>query len=233
MTSVSTPKRPALGLAGGVLAAGAMLVCAPSARAQPVPAPVMAPMAPPPASPDLGPPRAYGHYPGIALQLGGGFEDFTNQAMRDTTGSGGSWDLRLVLGMQSIVGFEAAYVGATRQITPLGRTSSSYLLSNGGEVALRLNAPIVRGPILVEPFGFVGVGWAHYAIADYNAGFTADFTSKDDVMTLPLGGGIAFADRALLLDVRASYTPTYYNDMVRGGGGLDHWGVGGHVGIVF
>jgi hypothetical protein len=175
----------------------------------------------------------YGRSPGIALQLGGGFEDITNQSMRDSTGAGASWDVRLVFGTHAIMGLERAYVGATRQITPLDRTSTSYLLSNGVEAALRLNAPIVRGSILVEPFGFIGAGWAHYTIADYRQDFTADFTSRDDVLTVPVGGGLAFADQALMLDVRASYTATYDNDMVRGGGGLDHWGIGGNVGIVF
>jgi hypothetical protein len=233
MTSVITAKRWAMNLVAGALVIGATLVSAPAARAQPAPAPVLVPVAPPPTSADLARQRAYGRHPGVALQLGGGFEDFTNQAMRDTTGTGGSWDLRLVFGMYSLIGFEAAYVGATREIMPLGRTSTSHLLSNGAEVALRLNAPIVRGPILIEPFGILGVGWAHYGIADYNTAFSADFTSKDDVLTVPVGGGIAFADGPFLLDVRASYTATYYNDMVRGGGGLDHWGAGGHIGIVF
>jgi hypothetical protein len=211
----------------------AMLVCAPAAWGQAAPVPVMVPGPPPPSSPDIGPQAPSATRVGYALQAGGGFEDFTHQALRDTTGTAGTWDVRLVAGLRSLIGFEAAYVGATRQITPLGRTTTSHLLSNGGELALRLNVPLIYGPVLVEPFGFVGLGWSHYAIANYTSGFTADFTSKDDVMTVPVGGGIAFTDGALLLDVRASYTATYYNDMVRGGGGLDHWGIGGHIGIAF
>lgn len=233
MMTARVPKRSATTLVGGLLAAGATWVCAPAPRAQPAPAPVTVPVAPPPPVADLGAQAWYRRHLGMALQLGGGFEDFANQALRDTTGTGGSWDLRLVFGTYSILGFEVAYVGATRQITPLGRTSTSYLLSNGGEVNLRLNAPIVRGPVLIEPFGFVGGGWGYYAIANYSSAFTSDFTSRDEVLTVPLGGGIAFADGLLLLDLRASYTATYYNDMVRGGGGLDHWGASGHIGIVF
>jgi len=222
--------RLAMNLVAAALVGEGVLVAG-SARAQVAPAPVLVPVAPPPSSAELAPQRAPHPHFGIALQIGGGFEDFTNQALRDATGTGGAWDVRLVFGTYSIIGFEAAYVDATRQITPLGRTSSSYLLSNGFEAALRLNVPIVRGPILVEPFGFAGGGWTHYGIADYNTGFSADFTSKDDVATLPIGGGITFMDRALLLEARASYTATYDNDMVRTGGGLDHWGVSAHVGV--
>ncbi len=232
MTSLSTSTRSARTLVTAALAAQVMLLCAPAARGQAVPAPSMVPISPPTSS-EAGPPPASRPHLGFALQIGGSFQEFTNQSLRDSTGTGGSWDVRLVGGTHSILGFEVAYIGSSREITPLGRSSSSNLFSTGGEAALRLNAPIVRGQVLLEPFGFVGVGWEHYAILNYGAAFSADYTSTDNVFTIPVGGGLAFVDRALLLDVRASYTPTYDNNMVRSGGGLDHWGVGAHIGVAF
>ncbi len=233
MKLLRTRSRPAPSFVAAALVGQTLLLCAPAARGHPAPAPAMVPVAPPPSSAELAAPHLYGSRLGFALQIGGGFQEFTNRSLRDSTATGASWDVRLIGGTHALLGFELAYIGATRQFTPLGRTSTSSLFSTGGQAALRLNAPIVRGRMLFEPFGFVGLGWEHYAILDYSAAFWADFTATDDVLTIPFGGGLAFADRALLLDVRASYTPTYDNDMVRGGSGLDHWGVSGHVGLAF
>jgi len=215
----------------------------PPVVAEPEPAPPPPPVAPAPMPPpapaytDVYPsehPYAYPSRIGLGLMVGGGYQDFTHDQLRNTTNAGGAWNARLVVGLKSVIAFEAAYVGSTQQIAPLGLSTSSYLTSNGGEGALRLNIPISRGPILVEPFGFVGLGWSHYSISHYNQAVLSDFQSTDDVMTVPVGGGFAFATRALLLDVRGSWTPTYYSNILPGvNGALNHWGVGGNVGVAF
>jgi hypothetical protein len=219
----------------------------PPAEEAPEPAPVAAaPEAEPPVVPVPPPPpsytdvypaeqtHGYGSRVGFALMVGGGYQDFTHEQLKNTTNGGGSWDARLVIGLKSVIGAEVAYVGTTQQMAPLGLSSTSYLASNGAEGALRLNIPIIRGMTLVEPYGFVGLGWQHYWITHYNQAALSDFTAHDDVMTVPVGGGIAFANRALLLDVRGSWTPTYYNNILPGvNGALNHWGVGGHIGVAF
>jgi len=93
--------------------------------------------------------------------VGGGFEDFANNSLRSMTGSGGYWSARIVGGMRQIIGMEAAYVGNARTIDALGLNGNARLISNGLEGALRLNIPIVswNQMSLVEPFGFVGLGW--------------------------------------------------------------------------
>ena len=53
------------------------------------------------------------------------------------------------------------------------------------------------------------------------------------VMTSSLGGGIAYAIGRFMADARFTYRPTYYSDMLRQGGSLTNWGVGGQVGVAF
>ncbi|HVT05870.1 MAG TPA: hypothetical protein VHO67_00350 [Polyangia bacterium] len=170
---------------------------------------------------------------GVGLLLGGGYTQFTNSGIRNSTGDGGYWNVRVVEGTRQFVGFEAAYVGDARGMTGLGFSNNARLISNGVEGVLRLNVPIVRGPSLVEPFGFVGVGWQHYQITN-NSTALADVSSKDDVLTVPFGGGLEFAYHGFMADARFTYRETYYNNLLGPqGGDLNNWNVGGQVGFEF
>ena len=166
--------------------------------------------------------------------VGGGFEDFTNNSLRSMTGGGGYWSARIVGGMRHIVGVEAAYVGNARAIDALGLNGNARLISNGLEGALRLNIPIVSWSqrSLVEPFGFVGLGWSHYNLVNTNLN-TSNVASSDDIMTMPFGGGLAFGYGGFMADARFTYRKTYYNNLVTGGGDLDSWGAGGQIGFGF
>jgi hypothetical protein len=170
---------------------------------------------------------------GASVLLGGGYEDFTNDTMQAQTGGAGSWNARLVAGTRQFVGLEAAYVGSARNINTLGLSDNSNLVANGVEGALRVNVPVARGAQLIEPFGFIGVGWSHYNIT--NAGInTSDLNDKDDVMTMPYGGGLAYAYGMFMADARFTYKQTYMNDLLRTTGGkLNTWGVSGQVGVEF
>src|SRR4029079_13184332 len=134
---------------------------------------------------------------GGGLFVGGGFEDFTRGDLRNMTGSGGYWSARIVGGMRRIVGLEAAYVGSARNIDTLGLDRNARLISNGAEGAVRLNLPIVswNQMSLIEPFGFIGLGWSHYNVTNTNIN-TSDVASSDDVMTIPLGGGLTLCHHA-------------------------------------
>jgi hypothetical protein len=170
---------------------------------------------------------------GGAVLLGGGYEDFTYSDIRSMTGGAGAWDARLVGGTRQFVGLEAAYVGSARSIQTLGLASDSNLVSNGAEGALRLNAPIARGASLIEPFGFIGLGWQRYHVTNTPEA-TSDVSRNDDVMTMPLGGGVEYGYRQLLVDARFTWRATYLNDLLRTTGGkLNTWGVGGNVGVAF
>jgi hypothetical protein len=170
---------------------------------------------------------------GAGLMVGGGFEDFTNSNLQRMTGGGGAWNARAVAGTRQFVGVEAAYVGAARSIDALGVQSNAVLLANGVEGALRLQIPVVmRRAQLLEPFGFVGLGWSHYQVTNTNVN-TSDLASDDDVMSLPVGGGLAYAIGRFMADARFTYRSTYYNDLMRTGGSLNNWGVGTQVGFSF
>jgi hypothetical protein len=170
---------------------------------------------------------------GAGFLLGGGYEDFTNENLRSQTGGGGAWDARLLAGTRQFVGVEAAYVGAARSVDALGLQSNALLLSNGVEGAVRLNVPVVlRRAQLLEPFGFVGLGWQHYQVTNTNTN-TSDIAGKDDIMSLPVGGGLEYAIGRFMADARFTYRSTYYNDLMRTGGNLNNWGVGTNIGFAF
>ena len=201
--------------------------------------PLATPQALPPPAPPVQVEGQMGGYPpwmskvGTAMMLGGGYEDFTYSNIRAMTSAGGSWDARLVGGTRQLVGVEAAYVGAARSIQTLGLAPSTNLVSNGVEGALRLNVPLVQGQTLVEPFGFIGLGWQHYSLTHASSN-TSDLTGSDDVMSMPYGGGVEVSHRGLMLDARFTYRQTYMNDLLRAEGGrLNTWGVGGNAGVEF
>ena len=170
---------------------------------------------------------------GTGMLLGGGFEDFTNSSLRDMTGGGGAWNARVLAGTRQFVGVEAAYVGAARGVDALGVQSNAVLVSNGLEGALRVNIPVVmRSRQLLEPFGFVGLGWQNYRVTNTNVN-TSSLLSTDDVMSLPVGGGLEYAIGRFMADARFTYRSTYYNDLMRNGGNLNNWGISGQVGVSF
>jgi outer membrane protein OmpA-like peptidoglycan-associated protein len=209
----------------------------------PEPAPVEAVPPPPPAPVEVIPPppapRHFGSTVGFALMAGGNFQDYTNSTMRAATQGAGGWDARLVAGLNSIIGVEASYIGSAQQFQGLGVTNNTPLLvSNGVEGTARLNIPLHVGYHLIEPYGFAGVGYAHYTISNFNnnAQALSSFSSSDDVMTVPVGGGLAYAFKGFIADARAGWTATYYQNLLNGFSGsstLDHWQVGGNVGFRF
>ena len=57
-------------------------------------------------------------------------------------------------------------------------------------------------------------------------------------MTVPVGGGFAYAYKAFIADVRAGWTAVYYDNMLNGNfgsnnGALNHWNAGGQIGFMF
>lgn len=209
---------------------------APEPEQQPV---VVAPVTviPPPAAP--APKPYWGSGFGFALMAGGNYQDFTNSTMKSATNGAGGWNARMIGGINSIIGFEAAYVGSAAQLQGLGITDNTpYLVANGVEGAARLNIPVRVGAHLIEPYGFAGVGYAHYTVSDYNANAArlSSFASSDDVMTFPVGGGFAYGYKAFIVDARAGWTGTYYQNLLVGNNTsntLDNWNVGGQVGFRF
>jgi hypothetical protein len=172
---------------------------------------------------------------GISIQGGGGVTDFTGSTERALTNVGGSWDVRAVFGTRQIVGFEAAYVGSAHGMSP-SWGSNTQLVGNGVEGNLRLNLPFLQNEVLVEPFGFVGLGWSNYYLTNFGNGQV--FSNSDAVGTVPMGGGLAIGYRGFIAEARFTYRPDFDDNqlLVAGSGDalrLDSWNAGLMLGFEF
>jgi hypothetical protein len=210
-----------------------------AARPAPVPptplATTSAPIAeiPPPTSPprDRPPSRI-----GIEATVGAGAIGFIDEAARNATQTGATWDARLLFGSRSLLAIEGAYVGSVQNIEALGLSTSSLLLGNGVEGTLRVNVTRTR----VQPYLFGGVGWTHYELTNAQAN-TSSLLGSDDVGTVPLGAGLsALLGSAFILDVRGTYRATFGGDMFQGvalntdrSNAMQTWSAAGRVGFEF
>ena len=131
-------------------------------------------------------------------------------------------------GTREYVGMEAAYIGDARSITGLGLNNDSRLISNGLSGNLRINIPIARGASLIEPFGFVGVGWSHYTVTNNNVALSDVDVGGQRPHRCRTAAGSSIAYKGFMADARFTYTQTYYNNLTETiGGNLNNWGVGG------
>lgn len=172
---------------------------------------------------------------GAALTVGGGVVDFTDGDARDITDVGGLWEARLGIGHRYMVGAEVAYVGTAQDISVLGLDNDALLLSSAIEGVARVNI----GNWTVQPFIFGGVGWANYDIIneDFN---TSSISGDDNMVTVPVGGGLAGHISGFLVDGRFTYRPTFDDDLfnlsslgVNDTATLDTWQASLRVGYEF
>jgi hypothetical protein len=170
---------------------------------------------------------------GMSVRVGGGFEDFNDDAMQDTTSACGVWDVRYQLGTRTPIAFEAAYVGSAQSIDAIGLDTDAILLGNGVEGAIRFN-PLIGYP--VQPYLFAGAGWRHYDLTNIDTN-TSDVAGADDVLEIPVGGGIGYTLRHVVLDARFTYRAASEADLIPAGDGtyqsLDRWGASASVGYEF
>lgn len=175
---------------------------------------------------------------GVYAAVGGGVTDFLEPDASGTTGFGGFWDARLGFGSRWILGAEAAYVGGSRDIEALGLNDSAYLVNNGLEGVGRLNIPVTseKYKVLLEPYGFGGLGWQHYALVNEGTN-TSAVADDDDVMTLPMGLGITGGFSGVTLDVRWTYRHTLFSDLLGDSSSsfsdnsLNNWNLGASLGV--
>lgn len=179
---------------------------------------------------------------GASVLVGGGVTNFTQSNLTDSTSVGGYWDVRGSLGTRSILGLEAAYHGNSRDIQAIGLRDETFLVGNGLEGAIRVNAPLTfeqnNLDVLVEPFAFGGVGWTRYNL--FNEGTnTSSVLDQDDVFVVPLGLGIAGSVEGVMLDARFTYRPAFGSDLVGSATGafetdsLSDWSLGANLGFEF
>jgi hypothetical protein len=172
----------------------------------------------------------------MTLSVGGGVSDFTDSTLRDRTGLNAAYEARLSIGINSPLAIEAAYVGTASEIDTLGLDDEAMLISNGVEGLARLNL----GTFDVQPYVVGGASWVRYNVVntDFNS---SDVRDQDDVLAVPLGGGIStyLGDSGFMLDARFTYRMMFDDDLVRptpdnsDGSAMDNWMVTAKLGYAF
>jgi hypothetical protein len=106
-------------------------------------------------------------------------------------------------------------------------------MRNGAETTLRLNAPLMMGRTLFEPYLFGGVGWDRYTITPTTP--TANVTHSSDVITTPFGVGFDTTYRGFVADVRFAYRPTFKSTITNmpANDNLTNWTLGAQLGYEF
>ena len=172
---------------------------------------------------------------GVGISAGGGVAGFTDSELRDTTGDGGDWDVRATFGTRSPLAFEASYLGSAQTIDSLGLDNSAILVGNGVQGNLRVNA---MPNFVVQPFAFGGVAWRRYNLTNADTN-TSAVNGSDDVLEFPVGVGVAYRYRGLLLDARGEMRFATEEDLVPDLGGdsgsekMHRYGVNASIGYEF
>ena len=177
---------------------------------------------------------------GVYGFVGGGVSNFTQPEAAGATAPGGYWDARVGVGTRSVLGAEVAYVGSARDIAALGLANDAALISHGVEGVARLNVPITpeNTTVLIEPYTFGGVGWNRYNIFS-NSPNTSSIDDVDNVMTVPVGVGMAFGFSGVTLDTRATYRHALGSELMGSStssfdsASLNSWGLGAALGFEF
>lgn len=173
---------------------------------------------------------------GVAAMLGGGVGNFFNTDTRDMTGTAGAYGVRLTVGTRTYVAGEAAYHGTLQTISGQSGFSSPNLMSNTAEAVLRLNYPLIGlagEASLLEPFAFAGLGWTRFNVIDSNS-----TSASDDNVIVPLGAGLGYGYKGLMVDARFTYRPiASAGNVIKLPSGsnaeLSSWVVGANLGYEF
>jgi hypothetical protein len=134
---------------------------------------------------------------------------FVDGDMTDFADVGGGWEARVAFGTRIPIAGELAYTGGALDIDALGLDSGARLISTGVEGLVRGN--LLTGPI--QPYAIAGVGWRRYDLtnADFN---TSAVTDEDDLLEIPLGIGVGWRYRGLVVDLRGVLRVAAGSDLV-------------------
>jgi hypothetical protein len=170
---------------------------------------------------------------GASISAGGGVSGFTQSTMRATTHDGGAWGVRGAIGLTSYLGGEAEYTGSVQSIDAPGLDNDALLVSSGVQGDLRVN---VLPRSKVQPYVFGGVAYRHYEVTrdSFNR---SRIREDDDVLEIPMGVGVGWSYRGLLLDARGEYRYANYEDLVpetaSAHADMHRYGVNGSIGATF
>jgi hypothetical protein len=164
---------------------------------------------------------------GISVEAGGGVGGFIDNRISSVTSAQGQWTARMIFGTRSHFGGEAAYVGSAQGVNTVGISPNATLLGNGTEGAFRLN--VLTG--MFQPYAIAGLGWMHYSLGPATL-TTSDVQQNGDVVTFPLGLGMAWRMDGLVLDSRLSFHPATTSALIRDTN-LSTWDLQARAGFEF
>lgn len=164
---------------------------------------------------------------GMSAMVGGGISQFIDPAANANAQLGGNWTARFTYGTRSYLGAELAYLGSSQAINALGVSDHAFLLSNGVEAAIRLNATTTA----LQPYVTAGLGWRIFSVQNTLVN-TSDILDSDNILEVPFAVGLAYRYQGLVVDARADVRPTFYQQLM-GRTTLANWSVGAKVGWEF
>ncbi len=150
---------------------------------------------------------------GASVTVGGGVMNYTERAPIAVTNPGGLWNARVALGTRSVVGLEAGYLGTAQDIDAAGLDAGAFLVSNGAEGALRINAPFTFEQGMISPYAVGGLGWQRFDLVNEGSN-TSSVEDVDNVMTIPMGVGLSTVLAGFDLDARAMYHHTIGSELL-------------------
>lgn len=175
----------------------------------PAPATEPTPVATEPVPADPSAPSLMTPY-GMEASVGGGIIGFTDGDANDFTDVGGSWQARLLVGTRTMWGVEVAYTGAAHSVDALGLDNDAILVSTGLEALGRFNFLTQEW----QPYLVAGLGWRRYDVtnADFNTSAVSD---SDNLLEIPLGGGLAYRSGGLVIDLRLMFRAAADEDLIQ------------------
>jgi len=164
---------------------------------------------------------------GVDLETGGGVGGFLNSTMAAATGEQGQWTVRGVVGTRRHFPGEIAYVGSTQSVQGLTVDPTSHIIGGGLETNARFN--LLTGAL--QPYAVAGVGWNHYSVTGTTLATSAAETNAD-IMTFPVGAGLAYRVRGLVLDARLGFHPAFGGNLIPDQN-MSTWDLNGKIGFEF
>jgi opacity protein-like surface antigen len=147
---------------------------------------------------------------GMSVGVGGGLSGFIDADMRNYANLGGQWEARVVAGTREMIGAEVAYTGTTSNVDALGLDDSARLLATGLEASGRIHFMNTEW----QPYALIGVGWRRYDLTNTDQN-TSNLKDTDNVVEIPLGIGVSYRYRGLVVDGRFVARPSFDNDLVQ------------------